>query len=182
MTRLRARSLSRAAGTAVALALVAALAIATSRDRAGSAVAVAVDVHVAAAQIAPVDAAAKAQRVLPRLYSADLALGIVAGYAFADGQIAGGTYTYDMGGDGLADQFRGAILDAGGTVVPHGSHGASSSGLRDLGLSTHGALTRPCSTGPPTSDEASSPPSSSARALRRDWCGTDPADRPPRAW
>ena len=107
------------------------------QDQAGSGA----GIHVAAAPIAPVAAAAKAQRVLPRLYPADLALGIVAGYAFADGEIHGGTYTYEMGGDGLADQFRAAILDAGGTVVPRGEYGASSSGLRDLGLSTHGALT-----------------------------------------
>jgi hypothetical protein len=129
-------SLPRAAGVAVgAFAVAAALALATVRTSGGAGTDIA-----AASPIAPVAAAAKAQRVLPRLYTADLALGIVAGYAFADGQIQGGTYTYEMGGDGLADQFRAAILDAGGTVVPRGEYGASSSGLRDLGLSTHGAL------------------------------------------
>jgi hypothetical protein len=95
---------------------------------------------VEAGQVVPVAAHAPARRVVPRLYSADLALGIVAGYAMADGRIDGGVYTYEVGGEGLADQFRAAILDAGGTVVPRGDYAASSSGLRDLGLVTHGAL------------------------------------------
>ncbi len=82
-----------------------------------------------------------ASRVLPRAYSRDLALGIVIGYAFADGEIQGGRYTYEQGGDGLADQFRAAILDAGGTVVPKGFYGASSAGLGDVGMVTHGPLT-----------------------------------------
>jgi hypothetical protein len=133
----KVRSRPRAGAVALcALAVVAAVAVASVKTSAGSGA----GILVTAAPIAPVAAGAKAPRVLPRLYTADLALGIVAGYAFADGQIQGGTYTYEMGGDGLADQFRAAILDAGGTVVPRGEYGASSSGLRDLGLSTHGAL------------------------------------------
>lgn len=92
------------------------------------------------AGVDPVAATSKAGRVLPRLYSRDLALGIVIGYAFSDGRIDRGVYTYDVGGEGLADQFRAAILDAGGTVTPFGEFAASSNGLTDLGLVTHGAL------------------------------------------
>lgn len=92
------------------------------------------------AGVDPVAATSKAARVLPRLYSQDLALGIVVGYAFSDGRIDRSIYTYDMGGEGLADQFRAAILDAGGAVAPLGEYAASSSGLPDLGLVTHGAL------------------------------------------
>ena len=77
----------------------------------------------------------------PRLYSHDLALGIVIGYAYSDGSIEHGTYLYDKGGEGLADQFRAAILDAGGTVSPMGEFAAKSIGLPDLGLETHGPLT-----------------------------------------
>ena len=62
------------------------------------------------------------------------------GYAFSDGKIEHGVYTYDMGGEGLADQFRAAILDAGGSVAPLGEFAARSSGLPDLGLVTHGPL------------------------------------------
>jgi hypothetical protein len=96
---------------------------------------------VAASADGPASARARAVRAFPRLYSRDLALGIVIGYAFADGKIAGGTYTYDQGGVGLGDQFRAGILDAGGVVVPHGQFAASSSGLPDLGMVTHGPLT-----------------------------------------
>ena len=94
-----------------------------------------------AAAIAPATAGEAAGRVLPRLYSHDLALGIVIGYAYSDGSIERGTYLYDKGGEGLADQFRAAILDAGGTVSPMGEFAATSIGLPDLGLETHGPLT-----------------------------------------
>ena len=64
----------------------------------------------------PATARARASRALPRLYSRDLALGIVIGYSFSDGRIVKGTYPYEQGGEGLGDQFRAAILDAGGLL------------------------------------------------------------------
>ena len=74
-----------------ALALVAVLTVTTVRAKAGS------EACIGARRRPdrPDRRHRPGQRVLPRLYSADLALGIVAGYAFADGQIDGGTYTYE---------------------------------------------------------------------------------------
>ena len=90
--------------------------------------------------VGPATARARPSRAFPRLYSRDLALGIVIGYSFSDGKIVSGAYTYDQGGEGLGDQFRAAILDAGGKVQAHGALAATSTGLADLGMVTHGAL------------------------------------------
>jgi hypothetical protein len=98
-------------------------------------------------EVDTVRATARALRATPRVYAPDFALGIVVGYAFADGEIAGGTYTYDQGGEGLGDQFRAAIIDAGGTVQPRGAYAARSQGLPDLGLVHHGPLTARILTG-----------------------------------
>jgi hypothetical protein len=94
----------------------------------------------AAEALGPAQASAQATHAFPRVYSRDFALGLVVGYAFSDGRINGGTYAYDQGGDGLADQFRAGILDAGGRVVPNGMYAATSSGLPDVGMVTHGPL------------------------------------------
>src|SRR5262245_28020368 len=78
-------------------------------------------------------------------YSTDLALGLVAGHAWADGWIEDGVYHY-RGPDPLRRQFREAAEAAGGRWRAAGQ-ATRVVGLDDLGLVTHGSLTNQVLTG-----------------------------------